>query len=89
MTLLAPILGAVQFFATYRGYRFRSTSGYFLPPLRGGNRALQIAALHPASGDWLYFITVKPHETRFTKSFKEFDGWVTLYNNNVANGLFK
>jgi UPF0755 protein len=47
------------------------------------------AALEPAAGDWLYFITVKPHDTRFTKSFSEFQTWVTLYNNNLANGLFK
>ena len=62
-----------------------------LPPTPISNPGAEAisAALHPAPGDWLYFITVKPHETRFTKSFKEFDGWVTLYNNNVANGLFK
>jgi len=58
-------------------------------PISNPGAAAISAALHPAAGDWLYFITVKPHETRFTKSFKEFDGWVTLYNNNVANGLFK
>jgi UPF0755 protein len=62
-----------------------------LPPTPISNPGIEAinAALHPETGDWLYFITVKPHETRFTKSFKEFDGWVTLYNNNVANGLFK
>jgi len=58
-------------------------------PISNPGSAAICAALNPALGDWLYFITVKPHETRFTKSFKEFDGWVTLYNNNVANGLFK
>jgi UPF0755 protein len=47
------------------------------------------AALEPASGDWLYFITVKPHDTRFTKSFDQFQSWVTLYNQNLANGLFR
>jgi UPF0755 protein len=58
-------------------------------PISNPGRAALLAALHPVAGDWLYFITVKPHETRFTKSFAQFDSWVTIYNNNVANGLFK
>jgi len=62
-----------------------------LPPTPISNPGLEAinAALHPVAGDWLYFITVKPHDTRFTKSFEEFQSWVTLYNNNLANGLFK
>jgi UPF0755 protein len=47
------------------------------------------AAMNPVSGDWLYFITVAPGDTRFTKDFKEFSDWNTLYNNNLAKGLFK
>ena len=58
-------------------------------PISNPGAAAISAALHPDTGEWLYFITVKPHDTRFTKSFDEFEGWVTLYNNNVANGLFK
>lgn len=58
-------------------------------PISNPSLAAIKAALHPALGDWLYFITVKPHETRFTKSYSEFEGWVTLYNNNLANGAFK
>ena len=58
-------------------------------PISNPGLAAMRAALNPASGDWLYFITVKPHETRFTKSYTEFEGWVTLYNNNLANGAFK
>jgi UPF0755 protein len=62
-----------------------------LPPTPISNPGLEAinAALHPVAGDWLYFITIKPHDTRFTKSFEEFQSWVTLYNNNLANGLFK
>lgn len=62
-----------------------------LPPTPISNPGIEAirAALNPMPGDWLYFITVKPHDTRFTKSFQEFQGWVTLYNNNLANGLFK
>ena len=58
-------------------------------PISNPGASAITAALHPVAGDWLYFITVKPHDTRFTKSFAEFQSWVTLYNNNLANGAFK
>jgi len=62
-----------------------------LPPTPISNPGLQAisAAQHPADGDWLYFITVKPHDTRFTKSFAEFQGWVALYNKNLSLGAFR
>ncbi len=47
------------------------------------------AALHPLASDYLYFITVKPHDTRFTKDYAEFQKWVTEYNKNRAAGAFK
>jgi len=47
------------------------------------------ASLKPSDGNWLYFITVKPHDTRFTNDFALFQTWNTLYNNNVASGAFK
>jgi UPF0755 protein len=47
------------------------------------------AALSPASGNWLYFITVKPGDTRFTASFAEFERWKSLYLANLAAGAFK
>jgi len=47
------------------------------------------ASLNPTQGDWIYFITVKPGDTRFTKNYDEFNAWTTLYNQNLANGLFK
>jgi UPF0755 protein len=47
------------------------------------------ASLKPQDGNWLYFITVKPHDTRFTNDFDVFQTWNTLYNNNVASGAFK
>ena len=47
------------------------------------------ASLNPTQGDWIYFITVKPGDTRFTKNYEEFNAWTTLYNQNLANGLFK
>ena len=62
-----------------------------LPPTPISNPSADAirAAMKPADGDWLYFITVKPGDTRFTKDYTEFQKWNTIYNNNLANGLFK
>lgn len=46
------------------------------------------AALNPAAGDWLYFITVAPGDTRFTQSLDEFNTWKALYTNNRKAGAF-
>ena len=46
------------------------------------------AALKPAVGDWLYFITVAPGDTRFTQSLEEFNGWKAIYVKNRKAGLF-
>jgi len=40
-------------------------------------------------GDWLYFITVKPQDTRFTSSIKEFNTWANEFRKNEEAGLFK
>ncbi|MGW4892795.1 endolytic transglycosylase MltG [Kitasatospora sp. NPDC004240] len=42
-----------------------------LPPTPIGNpgRQAMLAAVDPAAGDWLYFVTVRPGDTRFTDSF--------------------
>ncbi len=62
-----------------------------LPPTPISNPSVEAinGALAPAAGNWLYFITVKPHDTRFTNDFGIFEKWVALYNHNVALGLFK
>ncbi len=62
-----------------------------LPPTPISNPSMTSisSALNPVAGNWLYFITVKPHDTRFTNSFNTFESWVTLYNQNEAAGLFK
>ena len=64
---------------------------YGLPPSPIGNPgALAItAALNPADGDWLFFITVAPGDTRFTKSNDEFLKWKALYEKNRKAGAFK
>jgi len=62
-----------------------------LPPTPISNPSITSieGALNPVPGNWLYFITVKPHDTRFTNSFSTFENWVALYNQNEAAGLFK
>jgi UPF0755 protein len=47
------------------------------------------AALKPAAGDWLYFITVAPGDTRFTKSIDEFNSWKAIYVKNRKAGVFE
>jgi UPF0755 protein len=47
------------------------------------------ATINPAPGDWIYFITVSPGDTRFTNSFTEFQNWTTEFNKNLSLGKFK
>lgn len=58
-------------------------------PIGSPGAAAMQAALSPAKGDWLYFITVAPGDTRFTASFKEFSSWKVLYTKNRKDGAFK
>jgi UPF0755 protein len=62
-----------------------------LPPTPISNPGLAAieGALHPARGNWIYFITVKPHDTRFTNNFRSFQSWVRIYEENLKKGLFK
>ncbi len=62
-----------------------------LPPAPIGNPGLAAlkAAIAPSEGDWLFFITVAPGDTRFTKSFAEFDVWKSLYQKNRKAGAFE
>ncbi|MDP1721193.1 MAG: endolytic transglycosylase MltG [Candidatus Nanopelagicaceae bacterium] len=63
---------------------------YGLPPGPIGNpgRAAMDAALHPEAGDWLFFITVAPGDTRFTKSHNKFLTWKSEYEKNLKDGAF-
>ena len=63
---------------------------YGLPPGAIGSpgTAAMSAALNPAQGDWLYFITVSPGDTRFTSSISEFNSWKQLYTKNRKAGAF-
>jgi UPF0755 protein len=46
------------------------------------------AAINPEEGDWIFFITVAPGETRFTDSLEEFNNWKLLYKKNLRAGKF-
>ena len=63
---------------------------YGLPPTPIGNpgRAAMEAVMNPTPGNWLYFITVKPGETRFTDSLDEFNRWKIEYRKNLKAGAF-
>lgn len=93
----------VQYILKKRGSVFLSTKStlinspyntykrFGLPPGPIGNPGIAAmkAALAPAKGDWLYFITVKPGDTRFTKSHDEFLVWKNEYQKNLQAGAFK
>ena len=93
----------VHYIKRVRGEIFLSTSStlinspyntyknYGLPPTPIGNPGVEamFGALNPAPGDWLYFITVAPGDTRFTASNDEFAAWKSLYQKNRKAGAFK
>lgn len=70
---------------------YNTYKNYGLPPMPIGNpgSAAIDAALNPSSGDWIFFITVAPGDTRFTRSNDEFLQWKSLYEKNRKAGAFK
>ncbi len=70
---------------------YNTYQSYGLPPGPIGNPGLAAlkAAIAPAKGDWLFFITVAPGDTRFTNSFAEFSEWKLLYQKNRRAGAFE
>jgi uncharacterized YceG family protein len=58
-----------------------------LPPTPIGNPGDEAltAAINPTRGDWLYFVTVAPGDTRFTDSFAEQRRNVEEFNENRAH----
>ncbi|MEV1065780.1 endolytic transglycosylase MltG [Streptomyces sp. NPDC050263] len=55
-----------------------------LPPTpidNPGEEAMR-AAISPTPGDWLYFVTVRPGDTRFTASYAEHQSNVAEFNRN-------
>ncbi|MFD7320359.1 endolytic transglycosylase MltG [Streptomyces sp. NPDC059875] len=55
-----------------------------LPPSPIGNPGEQAmtASIAPAKGDWLYFVTVRPGDTRFTADYAEHQANVAEFNEN-------
>jgi len=77
---------ATKINSPFNTYRF---AGLPPTPIANPSKDAIFATLNPAAGDWLYFITVAPKDTRFTTDFKEFSKWNTEFNKNVAAGKFK
>ena len=70
---------------------YNTYKNYGLPPgpiSSPGSDAIK-ATLEPMQGDWLYFITVAPGDTRFTSSFDQFNNWKIEYTKNRKAGIFK
>lgn len=68
---------------TYRNYGLPPT------PINNPGLAAMSAAVNPDSGDWLYFITVAPGDTRFTSDFGQFNDWKVIYKKNLNSGKFE
>lgn len=93
----------VHYVKKSRGNIFLSTQGtlinspyntyrkYGLPPgpINNPGRQAMNAALNPEPGNWLYFITVAPSDTRFTDNLEQFNIWKSEYKKNLRNGLFR
>ncbi|MGW1258829.1 endolytic transglycosylase MltG [Streptomyces sp. NPDC002513] len=61
----------------YNSYR---SMGLPPTPISNPGEAALRATLNPAPGNWLYFVTVKPGDTRFTASYEEQQRNVTEFN---------
>ena len=70
---------------------FNTYRRYGLPPgpiNNPGADALR-AAVNPVAGDWLYFITVAPFDTRYTSDINQFNNWKVEYKRNLRAGKFR
>lgn len=70
----------------YNTYKYQ---GLPLGPIGNPGQDALNASVNPESGDWIYFITVKPQDTRFTNSYSQFNVWANEFRNNEKAGLFK
>jgi UPF0755 protein len=64
---------------------------YGLPPgpINNPGSEAMFAAANPLAGDWLYFITVAPFDTRFTTNLDQFNTWKVEYEKNLKAGKFR
>ncbi|MFM7500235.1 MAG: endolytic transglycosylase MltG [Actinomycetota bacterium] len=76
----------IRITSSYNTYNRRG-----LPPTPIGNPGVEAleASLSPTPGDWLYFVTVAPTETRFTNSYSEFLSFKREFQRNLKAGLFE
>ena len=70
----------------YNTYKYRG-----LPPgpIGSPGSAALAATLKPTPGNWLYFVTVAPGDTRFTDKYPEFLTFKNEFIRNYKAGLFK
>jgi UPF0755 protein len=70
----------------YNTYKYQG-----LPPgpIGSPGRDALMATIKPTPGNWLYFVTVSPGETRFTNSYSEFLTFKAEFIRNYKAGLFK
>jgi len=83
---IALSLAATKINSPYNTYKY---VGLPPSPISNPSRLAIEASLSPAVGDWLYFITVSPGDTRFTSQYTQFQEWETLYQRNLRAGAFK
>ena len=83
---IALSLAATKINSPYNTYKY---VGLPPTPISNPSRLAIEASLKPASGDWLYFITVTPGDTRFTSQYSQFQEWEVLYQKNLKAGAFK
>jgi UPF0755 protein len=72
--------------SSYNTYR-----KYGLPPgpINNPGASAMRAAVTPQEGDWLYFITVAPGDTRFTADIEQFSECKIEYKRNLRAGKFR
>ena len=77
--------------STYISSPYNTYRKYGLPPGPINNPGIDAmrAAVSPTPGDWLYFITVAPFDTRFTANIEEFNKWKVEYKKNLRAGKFR
>ncbi|MSW01726.1 MAG: endolytic transglycosylase MltG [Actinobacteria bacterium] len=70
---------------------FNTYRRYGLPPgpINNPGLAAMRAATNPTPGNWLYFITVAPFDTRFTADIDQFNEWKIEYKKNLRAGKFR
>ncbi|MFD4832846.1 endolytic transglycosylase MltG [Streptomyces uncialis] len=67
-------------------YNTYSRMGLPPTPIAGPGDDAMRAATRPTAGEWLYFVTVKPGDTRFTAQYEEHQRNVDEFNQNNRSG---